>query len=620
MKTRYKFPVLALIATACINSCSLEEPMTSAGDRNLIFGTASGLELYSLSFYDDLPSLSSLVMQEGASCDYGVSKSSNSFYLGNDAYTAESSTSWGWTSLRNINFFIDGIHSDCCRASQADKDHYEGLARWFRAWFYYDKLTKYGGVPWFDHCLNNTEFDEMYKNRDSREVIIDNIIKDLDFAAEHIKTEESIENTRVSKNAALALKSRVCLFEASWCKYHNVSDGKWTAEALYRQCEDAAYKVMSSPGIGLNTKVCADAYLYNNPSLGAYRSLFYSKKILTQEVILGRAASLENKVTGDANWQCNSATYGGCCCLSRAFIFTYLKKDGTRFTDQANYTAKEFRDEFANRDARLAQTVKGPDYVMKGGGWRDSRPNIPDGVAVTGYQPIKFVEDAVEKNGTNKNENGQPIIRYAEVLLNYAEAKAELGEMTDAIWSQTIGDIRRRADILDKTGVTTSVPTTVDTYLQRVFYPDIDNPVILEIRRERTIELVYEGFRVNDLNRWKEGECFERVPLTGIHFPQLDVQYEVNGDGTKDYYFSYGTYAQCPSYAQNKYVQLLPDSSRDQGLRADANPAGGYDLRFVFANKRKWYSDDRQYLRPIPAQVIRDYNNRGYKLDQNPGW
>lgn len=593
--------------------------MTSSADRNLVFGTASGLEAYSLSFYTELPSLSTLVCQEGSSCDYGATRSFSAFYV-DGAYTAETNTSWGWNALRNINFFIDGIHSDVCKASQADKDHYEGLARWFRAWFYYKKLTTYGPVPWFDHCLSNTDYDQMYKGRDSREVIIGHIIDDLDFAAAHIKTEESLQNTRISKNAALALKSRACLFEASWCRYHQVSDGKWTAELLYKECADAAYAVMRYPGIGLNTDVCADAYLVNNPSLGAYRSLFYSKTIVTKEVILGCAASLDDRVTGESNWLYNSATYGDGYALSRAFVFTYLKKDGTRFTDQKNYTAKSFIDEFSNRDARLAQTVKGPDYVMKGGGWRDSRPNIPDAVAVTGYHPIKFVEDAIEKNGTSKNENGQPIIRFAEVLLNYAEAKAELGEMNDDIWNQTIGAIRRRAGILDKAGVTTSIPTTVDAYLQSVFYPDINDPVILEIRRERAIELVYEGFRVNDLNRWKEGECYERVPLTGIHFPSLNAQYDVNGNGQKDYYFSYDPYSACPSYAQNKYVQLFPDSAKDQGLRADSNPAGGYDLRFVLAKPRKWYADDRQYLHPIPAQVIREYINKGYTMEQNPGW
>ena len=613
-----KFMILiATLGAISLYSCSLEEMPITSGDKALIFGSAQGLEAYSLSFYQQLPSLSELTSAEGTS-DYGVAKSVSTFYT--TAYTAETSTSWGWGNLRTVNYFIDGIHSDICTVSQADKDHYEGLARWFRAYFYFNKLIKYGGVPWFDHCLKNDEFDEMYKNRDSRDVIIGHIIDDLDFAAAHISTTSSKSNTRISKNAAYALKSRACLYEASWRKYHNEETAEWTAARLYRMAAEAAKVLIDDPLVTLNTKVCADAYLTENPSLGAYRSLFYSKDILTDEVILGVQASLVDLVTGDANWYWNSPTYGGCTCLSRAFIFTYLCTDGTRFTDKPGYKAINFINEFSGRDARLAQTVKGPSYEIKGGNWRDRRPNIVDGVAITGYQPIKFIEDSTEKNGTSKNENSQPIFRYAEVLLNYAEAKAELGELTDGDWAATIGALRLRAGFQDKPGVTMSKPTTVDTYLQETFYPDINNPVILEIRRERAIELVYEGFRADDLKRWKEGKNIERVPWTGIHVPVLNAQFKVNYDDTNDFYVTYDEYANVPSYAQNKYVHVYPENSTEQGLRLDENPDGGYDLRYEVIIKRIWYDDGRQYLYPIPAEVIRDYENHGYKIDQNPGW
>lgn len=613
-----KFMILiATMGALSLSSCSLEEMPVTSGDKALVFGSAQGLEAYSLSFYQQLPSLKELTSAEGTS-DYGVAKSVSMFYT--TAFTAETETSWGWGYLRTVNYFIDGIHSDVCTVSQADKDHYEGLARWFRAYFYFNKLFKYGGVPWFDHCLKNDEVDEMYKNRDSRDVIISHIIEDLDFAAEHIRTTSSKSNTRISKNAAYALKSRACLYEASWRKYHNEETAEWTAVKLYRLAADAAKVIIDDPLVKLNTKVCADAYLTDNPSLGAYRSLFYSKDILTDEVILGVQASLVDLVTGDANYYWTSPTYGGCTCLSRAFIFTYLCTDGTRFTDKPAYKAINFINEFAGRDARLAQTVKGPAYEIKGGNWRDRRPNIVDGVAITGYQPIKFIEDSTEKNGNTKNENSQPVFRYAEVLLNYAEAKAELGELTDDDWAATIGALRLRAGFQDKPGVTMSKPTTVDTYLQETFYPDISNPVILEIRRERAIELVYEGFRADDLKRWKEGKNFERVPWTGIHVPALNTQFSVNNDDTKDFYVTYDEYGDVPSYAQNKYVHVYPEGSTEQGLRLDENPDGGYDLRYEVIIKRKWYDDGRQYLYPIPAEVIRDYENHGYKIDQNPGW
>ncbi|MBR0299942.1 MAG: RagB/SusD family nutrient uptake outer membrane protein, partial [Bacteroidales bacterium] len=248
-----KFMILiATLGAISLYSCSLEEMPITSGDKALIFGSAQGLEAYSLSFYQQLPSLSELTSAEGTS-DYGVAKSVSTFYT--TAYTAETSTSWGWGNLRTVNYFIDGIHSDICTVSQADKDHYEGLARWFRAYFYFNKLIKYGGVPWFDHCLKNDEFDEMYKNRDSRDVIIGHIIDDLDFAAAHISTTSSKSNTRISKNAAYALKSRACLYEASWRKYHNEETAEWTAARLYRMAAEAAKVLIDDPLVTLNTKV-----------------------------------------------------------------------------------------------------------------------------------------------------------------------------------------------------------------------------------------------------------------------------------------------------------------------------------------------------------------------------
>lgn len=619
MKTR-KYILGLTLSILSVASCALHEDMVHKGTMEIIFGSAQGLETYALSLYKQVPGLQTLGGPEGTETDYAVCKSINSFYTA--AYTAETETSWSWGELRTTNYFIDQLHSDFCvnSVSEADRLHYEGLARWFRAYFYYNKLTSYGPVPWFDHCLSNDEIDVMYKNRDSRDVIISHIIDDLDFAAEHIQTTSSKGNTRVSKNAAYALKSRACLFEASWRKYHNEETELWTAEALYRECIDASQKLIDDPNVKLNTKICQDSYLDNNPSLGAYRSVFYSKELMTDEVILGVQASLADNILGDTNYWYTSPTYGSGICLSRAFIFTYLCKDGTPFTDKPKYKATNFIDEFTDRDERLAQTVISPKYEMNGGNWKNRRPDIVGGAAISGYQIIKFSEDCTSKNGQANNENSLPVFRYAEVLLNYAEAKAELGEITDYDWSITIGDIRRRAGIDDNPGVTSSLPTTVDKYLQETFYPTVSDPVILEIRRERAIELCLEGYRSDDLRRWKSGENFERVPWTGIHVPVLNQQFAINDDGTLDFYVTYDELVDVPSYAQNKWVHVLPEESTEQGLRLDENPDGGWDLRYVLVNKRKWHEDGRQYLYPIPAAIIREYASRGYKIDQNPGW
>src|SRR5690625_5978350 len=125
------------------------------------------------------------------------------------------------------------------------------------------------------------------------------------------------------------------------------------------------------------------------------------------------------------------------------------------------------------------------------------------------------------------------MFRYAEVLLNFAEAKAELGTLTNADWANTIGELRARAGI---TGGLDSLPTKADSYLQTYYFPDISDPVLLEIRRERGIELVMEGHRFYDLVRWKKGELMEEV-WRGMYVPQANAFYDLNNDGRPDIYF-----------------------------------------------------------------------------------
>ena len=615
MKFRYVYILWVLMALLPV-SCSLQQQPESYASKKEIFSSDEGLRSYAYSFYWAIPSLNDIPICEASNVDYAACRSYSNFYCFG-AYTAESNTSWDWSELRKINYFIDGLHSEDCTVSAEVRNNYEGIARWFRAWFYYGKLTTYGAVPWFDHCLSNDEFDEMYKNRDSRDVIIGHIIDDLDFAFEHIQAESSHNNTMISKYTALALKSRACLFEASWRKYHGETENGYTSQQLYGQCIDASQKLIDAKVFSLNKTAYTDNYI---TTTGAYRSLFYCKDVVTSEVILGVEAWLDYNVSGNANRQFNSGSYGNSYCLSRAFVFTYLRSNGLPFTDQENYSAIAFKDEFANRDDRLRQTVKGPSYRMSGGTSFHKVADIVNNVAPTGYHPIKFVEDATSKDNKAKNENCYPVFRYAEVLLNYAEALAETGAITASDWRKTIGAIRERAGINDSNGALSTLPKKIDGYLQQMFYPDVTNPVILEIRRERAIELVYEGFRVDDLNRWAEGHCFESVPWTGIHFADMDTPIDVNSDGVADYYFTHKGVFEIPAEHKGIYVYVLPEGSTEQGLYADANPAGGYDLRYELSLKRKWYDDDRQYLRPVPAQIVRDYANRGYVIDQNPGW
>ena len=197
-----------------------------------------------------------------------------------------------------------------------------------------------------------------------------------------------------------------------------------------------------------------------------------------------------------ANWDYTSATTGVGASLVRQFINTYLMIDGTPFTDIAGHDTLSFMTEVKGRDKRLQQTIRMGSYKRLNAGVLVPAPPAFT-QALTGYMPIKWTVDDAGADVCACNTNDVAINRYAEVLLNYAEAKAELGTITAADWAKTVGALRARAGI---TGGLAALPTRVDPYLQSTYFPDISNPVILEIRRERGIELVLEGLRFQDLD------------------------------------------------------------------------------------------------------------------------
>src|SRR5690606_10118759 len=180
------------------------------------------------------------------------------------------------------------------------------------------------------------------------------------------------------------------------------------------------------------------------------------------------------------------------------------------YTNRANFQTEEFYEECQNRDGRLAQLIRTPGYKRNG---VSAPPNFAS-YTYTGYQPIKYTLDPTSYDNGATNTNAVPLMRYAEILLNYAEAKAELGNITAADWGKTIGALRARSGV---TGGLDQLPTTVDNYLKNNFFPNINNPIILEIRRERQVELALEGFRFNDLKRWKRGELLADLAWEGIY-------------------------------------------------------------------------------------------------------
>jgi hypothetical protein len=359
----------------------------------------------------------------------------------------------------------------------------------------------------------------------------------------------------------------------------------------------AAQQVMTTGGFSLNTAGGTDK---------AYRNLFNSQAIVPAEIILANLVDPTLAIYNDANWYLTSSTYGDRLSFTRTFINTYLNIDGTPFTNKSGYLTMTFPQEVKGRDLRLQQTIRMGNYTRSNGGVQQAAPPVFS-YTYTGYQPIKLTMDDASMDGGSRNINSLPLIRYAEILLNYAEAMAELGTITDVDWNSTIGALRRRAGI---TGVTNSKPLVADTYLKANYFPDISDPVLLEIRRERGIELALEGFRFYDIVRWKRGPLMEQV-WNGFYVPALNQAMDLNEDGVSDVLFYQGT---APAAIKGvTFVNVSPAISSGANPMRLSNGTSG-ELTWLTNVARTW--DDKFYLFPIPEND-RQVNP---KLGQNSGW
>jgi hypothetical protein len=298
--------------------------------------------------------------------------------------------------------------------------------------------------------------------------------------------------------------------------------------------------------------------------------------------------------------------------FTRRFMNHYLMADGTRFTDIPGHETMFYTEETKNRDPRMAQTVLCPGYVIKG----ESKSTPNDMTSLTGYEPIKFVATSAQ-SGASKGTMDWPLIRAAEIYLNYAEALAELDQLTQADLDMSVNKIRERAKMPALDMATANAD--VDPFLASC-YPKVEDKgnkgVILEIRRERTIELVNEGFRQWDMLRWKEGEQMVNAtqdngttnmtnPYYGIYFPAEGL-YDMDGDGKNDLEIYSKTQQSKPSDGLT-VKKIGSDFILSQGTY-------GYVVAWA---TELWTWNDREYLWPIPAdqRVL-----TGGALTQNPGW
>lgn len=582
---------------ACImfTSCDLDQFPEDSLSPETYFKNEQELKLYSNQFYTMLPDASGGLFRERSDLVCNTAFIDQTV-AGFTSVVPGTGGGWTFTDLRHINYMLGNLNR--CTDLKA-RNRYEGLGRFFRAYFYFDKLERFGQVPWYGKVIGSND-NMLFKARDTRDYIIDRINVDLDSAA-ILLPEIPESNLVVGRYAALALQARANLFEGVFRKYHNgraeLDNQTLEYQHILQKAADVALEVMNS-----------HKYAIYSSGSTPYYDLFVKSDPSNKEYILKRSYAL---TTHEATAYALVASKGAAG-ATRTLALSYLMKDGSRFTDKPGYSTYSYPQEYVDRDPRMAQTLLTSSFTYKDG----TTAKFNKAVTLTGYPIVKYVEGATKISGSNID---MPILRYAEILLTYAEAKAELGTLTQSDIDQSINVIRSRVHMpaLDMANANAHP----DPFLlgAEFGYQNVDkgsnSGVILEIRRERTIEMAMEGNRYYDLVRWREITRFDNQNLDGtdnghkflgVYVPDAG-KYDMDGNGTID-------------FVVNKpgVPPLSAPGVTAVTIGKDIFLDGG-DKGHIIALKDviRRHDENRDYLYPIPLTELS--LSKG-ALTQNPNW
>lgn len=588
MKNKYYSIILIIGIVLAITSCDVTNTVPEDAITDLNYWTKTDdLKQYANSFYTTLSGPSQWY---DTSSDNAVTNSPDN-KLFNNLVVPGSGGGWStgdWGNIRNLNYFLNRYQTVV--GDESVINHYVGEIRFFRANEYFNKVKTFGDVPWYDVDLTTADDDLLMKGRDPRKFVVDKILEDLDFAVSNLKEHDEIEKGRLHKYAALQLKARVALYEGTWMKYRNISG--W--ESYLEQAVLAASEIMNSGNYDI---VKGNAqYMFDDKPL-YYRQQFIQEDLTDNpESVLPRIYE-KNILMHGISRSVNETGWG----ISKDFIESFLCIDGKPIALSDLYEGDgTFLKELENRDPRFRNMVDNPylPYFLDG--------EIPISypattIAVnqcpTGYMASKFRSPIPAQNEANQTTYDWHIFRYAEVLLIFAEAKAELGTITQQDIDNSINKLRARLDEPGKFEMGRLFlnppldPLSVVNGSPRYGYA-ID-PLLYEIRRERRIELAFEGFRWDDIVRWKAGKLIEN--------PKTMLGLTVNDEVVNRYTEVFGG---TNPFATRSFYEFTDWAGNQKKL-----------LKVYENMNRTW--DDRLYLNPLPIDQLQLNPNLG---PQNPGW
>ncbi|MEN7547649.1 RagB/SusD family nutrient uptake outer membrane protein [Rapidithrix thailandica] len=578
--------LLMTLLTGCNDDFLQRDPQTDITPE-LFFQNPNDLEIYTNGMYSQLKFSYEDIGSDNIAF-YSGNSEADQILIGN--VNAANAGGWSkddWADLRKINFMLERM--DQVQGNAEEIKNYEGIARFFRAWFYFGKVQRYSDVPWYSESIEASDEALIYKAKDPRAVVVDSIMADLEYAVENIIVND--DNTRVTRWAALTLLARFALYEGTFRKYHEELSLTGDYERFLKRAVSASEEIMENGGFSIHS---------TGNGVQDYRELFVGTTLgSNNEMILwanyDRDLGRGNNSHTVFDWQ---------WALSRSLADAYLMKDGTPFTSTPDFDKKSFTQVFDNRDPRMMETIGYPGFVNAGS-------TEPFRIKPTfgGYNQLKFnPRDAALRQGWDANYTDLPVFRYAEVLLIYAEAKAELGTLAQSDIDKTVNVIRARVNMpaLDMNAANAQVDP-----VQAARYPNVmvaNKGALLEIRRERRVEMACEGLRYMDLMRWKAGKLLEDGQ-EGMYVPALGA-FDVTGDGEVDIAIlespdKLGPIAHLTKEEQDalsKYF-LIDSDGAEQNFYLSEGTSGF--IRFVRdKNITRDFVEPKYYYRPIPQQQL----------------
>lgn len=596
-----KFKILLALLVIVFSACKkfLDRPPLTSETDETAWSSEEKIRLYANKFYTDFfDGYGNGFTTTGAPL-VGFTNSDDMVVQGNQpnfTRAVPNSSIWSYTTIRSINIMLDRIETRMGTILTPEaKAHWTGIGRFFRGYRYAELVQAYGDVPYYTREILDIELDELYKDRTPRNEVMDGVYDDWKFALQNVRLNDG--DQYVNRYIVAGFVSRLALNEGTWQKYYYKNNER--AKKFLDLALEAADMVIASNRYDIVTD---------------YKTLFTSKELKgNKDLLLYRnydpAAGVTHAIASYGNLA-ESTTNGPSSDLIKSYILSSGEVYQNASPADADFTLGNL---IKTRDSRFEATFYSKPSLLNRGSY---------------YYITKFLPREVEKRTQvdllgmppeftgDKNETDAPVLRYAEILLNWIETKAELATIggtavTQGDIDKTINKIRSRPlaqEAIDR-GVTKTAPLSLAALPTDPARDPEVSALLWEIRRERRMEFAFEIFRVTDLKRWSKLEYMDNSLNTDllsggwVNFPaqlpgaltsaNVGIVSVVSLNGTETVYNGSNASAMIGFYKNTVNKPRLPFLNQP-----NINP----------------------YLAPVGLVQIDDYAARGYKLTQTQGW